>query len=76
MGYLTDIGIIIGIVLVILSFRKKYKPYRFTLITTGVLLLAAGFYFLDYEALKEGFEAGRAYGENKDYAAPKVSITE
>jgi len=72
--YLTDISIIIGFILLIFSFRSKYKKYRFTFITIGLVLLVSGFYFLDYQAIMDCYEAGRAAGES--IGVPELTLSE
>ena len=70
MGYVTDFSIIIGIILLILSFKSKYKNYRLSLLSLGIVLLVAGFYFFDYQAFWEGFKAGRAAGQSMILSTP------
>jgi len=63
-GYVTDLSLLAGIVLFIMSFLAKYKEHRFKLIAVAILLLIIGIAFFDVDAFIEGYERGREFAEN------------
>ena len=67
-GLLVDLSLIGGVILVVLSFFRKYKKHRLKMVIAGVVLLAIGILFLDTAALSEayqnGLERGRGLGQD------------
>ncbi len=58
LGLLLDIAIIAGIVLLVLSVRKKHRARRFKMVLVGIFLVATGLVFLDWDELSEAYDRG------------------
>ena len=62
-GLLVDLCLIGGIILLLISLKKKFKEQRLKMIVVSVILIAVGLIFLDTGALTEAYERGREAAE-------------
>jgi hypothetical protein len=62
-GLLVDLCLIGGIILLLISLKKKFKEQRLKMIVISVILIAVGLIFLDTEALNEAYQRGREAAE-------------
>jgi len=62
-GLLVDLCLIGGIILLLISLRKKYKEHRVKMIVLSVILIAVGLIFLDTGALSEAYQRGTEAAE-------------
>lgn len=57
-GLLVDLCLIGGVILLLISLKKKYNEQRLKMIIVGVILIAVGLIFLDTGALSEAYQRG------------------
>jgi len=62
-GLLVDLCLIGGVILLLISLRKKYKEHRVKMIVLSVILIAVGLIFLDTGALSEAYQRGTEAAE-------------
>jgi len=62
-GLLADLCLIGGVILLLISLRKKYKEHRVKMIVLSVILIAVGLIFLDTGALSEAYQRGTEAAE-------------
>lgn len=63
-GLFVDFAILGGVILFIMSSFQRYRQYRVKFIVIGIVLVAIGFTFLDYESLQQAYEQGQKAAEN------------
>ncbi len=62
-GLLVDLCLIGGVILLLISLKKKYKEQRLKMIIVSVILIAVGLIFLDTGALSEAYQRGTEAAE-------------
>ena len=63
-GLLTELSILAGITLFIMSFSKKYKNHKVKMITVGVVLVIIGIVFIDTAGISEAYQQGVEFVKN------------
>lgn len=63
-GLFVDLSIIGGIILFAVSFSNKYRIHRTKLLVAGIILIIAGFIFIDGSAIAQAYQNGLEWGKN------------
>ena len=54
-----DVSLFVGIILLALSFSKKFRRYRSRMLVASVALIAVGIIFFDSTAVSEAYQSGK-----------------
>ena len=56
---IVELGLLVGIAFVIMSFFDHYRKHRVKLLIGGIVLIALGIIFIDWSAAIDAFQRGK-----------------